>query len=87
MNTNPMTIAKCPRCGSTAQVREEEFEQTENGLNIKYSCGCGARFVRVYELVAQFTLKKEKAPNEVSLVALEELMKDNADVLKRLKER
>ena len=58
MNTNPMTIAKCPRCGSTAQVREEEFEQTENGLNIKYSCGCGTRFIRIYELVAQFTLNK-----------------------------
>lgn len=87
MNTNPMTIAKCTRCGSTAQVREEEIEQTQNGLNIFYSCGCGARFVRVYEFIAEFTLKKEKTPNEVPLTMLEDLMKKNQDVLKRLKEK
>lgn len=87
MNTNPITIAKCPRCGSTAQVREEEFEQTQNGLNIKYSCGCGARFVRVYEFATEFILKNEKAPNEVSLAMLEELMKENSNVLKRLKNK
>lgn len=87
MNTNPITITKCPRCGSTAQVREEEIEQTENGLNIMYKCGCGARFVRVYEFVTEFTLKNEKTPNEVSLAMLEELMKEKSDVLKRLKVR
>lgn len=87
MTTNPITIAKCPRCGSTAQVREEELEQITNGINIIYKCGCGARFVRAYEFVAEFMLKKDKTPNEVSLAALEELMKDNSELLKRLKER
>lgn len=87
MNTNPITIAECSRCGSTAQVREEDFEQTENGLNIVYKCGCGARFVRVYEFVTEFTLKNEKTPNEISLAMLEELMKNNSELLKRLKNR
>lgn len=41
-------MPKCPHCGSTAQVREEETIYDENGWDInvirRYSCGCGCRF-------------------------------------------
>ena len=31
MTVDPMTIVKCPICGSTAQVKEDDVEQTETG--------------------------------------------------------
>ena len=59
MNTNPITVEKCPCCGSTAQVRETEIEQTEKGLKIYYECGCGECFVSVYEKVYTFGYAKK----------------------------
>ena len=58
MTVNPITITKCPRCGSTAQVTEEDIEQTETGLNISYSCGCGCRFKKIFEEVYTFVIGK-----------------------------
>lgn len=54
-----MENVKCMCCGSTAQVREEKIEYTETGVNIFYNCGCGTRFVKVYECVAEFRLSKK----------------------------
>ena len=58
MTVNPITITKCPNCGSTAQVREDDVEQTENGLNISYSCGCGCKFKKIFEEVYTFVIRK-----------------------------
>ena len=54
-----MENVKCMCCGSTAQVREEKIECTQNGMNIFYNCGCGARFVRIYDFIAEFKLSKK----------------------------
>ena len=54
-----MENVKCMCCGSTAQVREEKIEYTKNGINIFYNCGCGARFVKIYDFVAEFKLSKK----------------------------
>lgn len=51
---------KCVCCGSTAQVRQEKVIYSENNADVYYSCGCGTRFVRVYEFVAQFKLTNKK---------------------------
>ncbi len=51
---------KCVCCGSTAQVRQEKVIYSENHADVYYSCGCGTRFVRVYEFVAQFKLLDKK---------------------------
>lgn len=41
-------MPKCPRCGSTAQVKEIETNYVEDGWKITvyrdYKCGCGCRF-------------------------------------------
>ena len=55
-----MENVKCMCCGSTAQVREEKVEYTKNGINIFYNCGCGARFVKIYDFVAEFKLLTKK---------------------------
>lgn len=55
-----MKNVKCIRCGSTAQIKEEKVEYTENDMNIFYSCGCGTRFVRVYRFIAEFKLLNKK---------------------------
>ena len=54
-----MENVKCICCGSTAQIREEKIEYTETGMNVFYNCGCGTRFVKVYECVAEFKLSKK----------------------------
>lgn len=58
MTVDPMTTVKCPICGSTAQVREDDIEQTETGLNIFYSCGCGCKFKKIFEEVYTFVIGK-----------------------------
>jgi hypothetical protein len=58
MTANPITITKCPNCGSIAQVREDDIEQTETGLNISYSCGCGCKFKKIFEEVYTFVIGK-----------------------------
>ena len=57
MTVDPITIAKCPNCGSTAQVREDDVEQTETGLSIYYSCDCGCKFQKIFEEVSTFVIK------------------------------
>ena len=59
-----MTI-KCMNCGSTAQIRQEKIQFFENNAHVYYNCGCGTRFVRVYELVSEFKLAKKKIPNSI----------------------
>ena len=54
-----MTI-KCMNCGSTAQVKQKRIVHSENGVHMYYECGCGTRFVRVYEFVSEFKLAKKK---------------------------
>lgn len=42
-------MPKCPRCGSTAQVREEETESGWDACIIRrYSCGRGNVFSLLY---------------------------------------
>lgn len=41
-------MPKCPRCGSTAQVREEEAEYGWGCVIRRYSCGCGNIFSLLY---------------------------------------
>lgn len=53
-----MEVVRCMCCGSTAQVKEEKVEHSETGIRITYNCGCGTRFIRVYEFVAEFKLLK-----------------------------
>lgn len=56
---------KCMNCGSTAQVRQERTIYSGNGAHIYYACGCGTRFVRVYEFVSEFKLAKKRVPNSI----------------------
>lgn len=51
---------KCINCGSTTQVRQDKVIYSENNADVYYSCGCGTRFVKVYEFVAQFKLLDKK---------------------------
>lgn len=56
---------KCMDCGSTAQVKQERTIYSGNNAHIFYECGCGTRFVRVYEFVSEFKLEKKKVPNSI----------------------
>ena len=58
-----MENVRCMCCGSTAQVRKEKVEYTENGINVFYNCGCGTRFVRIYDFIAEFKLSKKVEEN------------------------
>jgi hypothetical protein len=62
-------MAKCPNCGSTAQVRVLTTEYQENGWEmevIRYcTCGCGETFTATslyasdgFEIVAPFPRKR-----------------------------
>jgi hypothetical protein len=48
MTVNPITITKCPNCGSTSQVRENDIDQFEKEIIFSYSCGCGCKFTERY---------------------------------------
>lgn len=48
MTVNPITITKCPNCGSTSQVREDDIDQFEKEIIFSYSCGCGCKFTERY---------------------------------------
>lgn len=37
-------MIKCPKCGSTAQVRELGKEYNNQCLTEKFECGCGCQF-------------------------------------------
>ena len=51
---------RCMCCGSTAQVKEEKIEYSETGVRIICNCGCGARFIKVYDFIADFKLSNKK---------------------------
>ena len=55
-----MFVKKCPECGSTAQVSVENIHlsQQHNTLDVTHSCGCGHRWVDVYEHISEITIKK-----------------------------
>lgn len=42
---------KCPRCGSTTQVRQTRFDRDEeiNLMVRTFECGCGTRFHKWYQ--------------------------------------
>lgn len=48
MTVNPITITKCPNCGSTSQVRETDISQSGKEIIFSYSCGCGCKFTERY---------------------------------------
>lgn len=48
MTVDSMIITKCPTCGSTAQVREDDVDQFEKEIIFSYSCGCGCKFTERY---------------------------------------
>lgn len=59
-------MPKCPRCGSTAQVREIETNYIEDGWKItvyrNYECGCGYHFygVSVFHCQDQYEFIEEE---------------------------
>ena len=48
MTNNPITVTKCPNCGSTSQVRETDISQSKKEIVFSYSCGCGCKFTERY---------------------------------------
>jgi hypothetical protein len=48
MTTDPITIAKCPNCGSIALAREGDIDQFEKEIIFSYSCDCGCLFTERY---------------------------------------
>lgn len=48
MTTDPVTITKCPNCGSIALVREDGIDQFAKEIIFTYSCGCGCLFTERY---------------------------------------
>lgn len=56
-------MPKCPRCGSTAQVRELDTEYFENGANEilvirHYRCGCGCEFTIPLNGIVMLSVKQ-----------------------------
>lgn len=52
---------KCPRCGSTAQVRLMWEDRNDYGIKKfkEYACGCGCHFEAIFELKETKILTEE----------------------------
>lgn len=65
-------MPKCPRCGSTAQVRERETIYDENGWEIsvirRYYCGCGCCF----SLTSVYICNDEYEELEIEKITIKE---------------
>ena len=55
-------MTKCPNCGSTAQVRFNDYIDDFFGtIQAHYKCGCGCHFYIRHEVIGQPVIVEEKS--------------------------